>query len=411
MKRKLLTQIKNEWRDNIWLVIELAVVCAVIWIVGALVYIYLRPALEPVGSDYHDVYQLDTKTVNTDSPYFTGVDGEEHPYNSDLRDLIRRLRENPNVEEVTFHNNGLPYNYNYYGRSLIRVDKVDSVAYFANQRTGSPALAKVMGLRSLTGKSTQQLMEILSKGELLIAPSLSYSESGRDVMDLLGAKMVFEGDSSNVYRIGDIVENVRRTEYEPAWGGTLIFPVSEDDNVWGRVALKVKHGRDAKFKEDFRNHPELRRQRNVYLSDLTSLADIREGTQRSVVTQVRLLVVLILFLLATIFLGLLGSFWFRMQQRVGEIAIRKVCGATSADIFRRILGEGMILLSIAVIIVSALVWPFMSRISFLSSLDVWELILIEAVAVALVAAGIVVSLWWPARKAMRIEPAIALKSE
>ena len=31
MKRNLLTQIKNEWRDNLWLVIELAIVAVAIW--------------------------------------------------------------------------------------------------------------------------------------------------------------------------------------------------------------------------------------------------------------------------------------------------------------------------------------------------------------------------------------------
>ncbi len=36
MKRNLLTQIKNEWRDNLWLVIELAIVAVAIWALSSM---------------------------------------------------------------------------------------------------------------------------------------------------------------------------------------------------------------------------------------------------------------------------------------------------------------------------------------------------------------------------------------
>ena len=202
---------------------------------------------------------------------------------------------------------------------------------------------------------------------------------------------------------------MRRSDFEPAWAGTVVYPLSEETDAWGRIAVKVKKGHDMRFKEDFRTHPELRRQRNVYFTDLQKLSDVRESCQREVVTSMRMLICLMAFLLVTVFLGLLGTFWFRMQQRVGEIAIRKVCGATRRQIFARIISEGMVLLLLASILSAAIVWPFKDSLQFQGS--TMEILIFEFVAILLVAVGIVLSLWYPARKAMRIEPAIALKSE
>ena len=118
------------------------------------------------------------------------------------------------------------------------------------------------------------------------------------------------------------------------------------------------------------------------------------------------------------------SFWFRVQQRVSEIAIRKVCGANRKQIFVRLITEGLILLFVSTIIVSAIIWPvadkFMdkfirmsNRISFMgaSLIDNQVILIMEITSVIVIAIGIIISLWYPARKAMQIEPAEAIKSE
>ncbi len=82
------------------------------------------------------------------------------------------------------------------------------------------------------------------------------------------------------------------------------------------------------------------------MGEVTEISAIRELTQSEEVATIRNFIVVMVFLLLCIFLGLLGTFWFRTQQRVSEIAIRKVNGATGADIFRRLIGEGLLLLLI-----------------------------------------------------------------
>ena len=229
-----------------------------------------------------------------------------------------------------------------------------------------------------------------------------------------------------MYRVGDVVQQIKRNEYEiNTENGNVFFPLNEHQpGMACNILLKLKPGTADKFYEEFQNNKNLRSVRNVYLCDLTSLMEHKELIQKNNDVNVRVYFSVTLILLITIFLGLLGSFWFRVQQRVSEIAIRKVCGANRKQIFVRLITEGLILLFVSTIIVSAIIWPvadkFMdkfirmsNRISFMgaSLIDNQVILIMEITSVIVIAIGIIISLWYPARKAMQIEPAEAIKSE
>ena len=121
------------------------------------------------------------------------------------------------------------------------------------------------------------------------------------------------------------------------------------------------------------------------------------------------------FLLLTVFLGLLGTFWFRTQQRVREIAMRKVTGAGNRQIFRRLMGEGLIILAIATIPalgLDALLVHYGILMYSQITTDIWVTPLTEAgVVFLLMALMIVAGIYFPARKAMKVEPAEVLRGE
>ena len=413
MKRALLKQMRKEWRDNVWLIVELTVVCLAIWVISAILYANIQGLFKPRGFDPDNIYSLTNNSLsNYSSAYIEGLDDDA--YYADFQTLLNNLRNNKNVEAVAVHWNGLPYNYNHSGNTINLAEELDTVGYYGNVRTVTPDYIKVLGIKSKTGATAEQLIEMLRKGNVLISDNNNLAdEQGVDVYSLKGKKMIFSRDSANVVRVGDIIQNVRRTDYEIPWGGTIIRPFENEEKAWGQVAVRVKPGKGEAFEEDFRNDVSLRKLRNVYLSDLRSLDDIREGCQRGVEVDVRLYEVMIGFLLMTVFLGLLGTFWFRMQQRVSEIAIRKVAGANKGQVFRRILSEGMILLGIAVVIASAILWPIALTDSDIAQMGFKTdtVLILELITIALMAIGIILSLWWPARKAMAIEPAIAIKDE
>lgn len=409
MKRKLLKQMRNEWRDNVWLVIELAVVFIAIWGLSTVLWVMTKGAFTPLGVDPENVISLSTRYLKSDNPSYVNVDSVT--YNDDLRQLLRELRANPNVEAVAVHGGALPFNYNYNGTGIKLIDSNDSVIYYANQRYGSPDIVKVLGIRSLTGATSDQLVEMLRNGEILVSDNQEYKLNGRNPFDLKGKRVIMEGDSSKLLKVGDVIQQIRRSEYEPSWAGGIIYPLDYDGDIWGDVVLRVKPGREMQFKEDFRNNENLRKYRNVYLSDMKRLVDIRTLTQHNDEIKIRMFSSLMIFLLVTVFLGIAGTFWFRVQQRVSEIAIRKVNGATRMDVFRRILSEGTILLLCSSLIISVLVWPFISKFMDMLREEWYVFLILELVSFALIAIGVLMALWYPAHRAMSIEPAIAIKEE
>jgi len=60
---------------------------------------------------------------------------------------------------------------------------------------------------------------------------------------------------------------------------------------------------------------------NLFLTKVSSFRDIRHTFQLDDVNTLRNYLVGMGFLLLNIFLGLLGTFWFRTQQRKGEMAL------------------------------------------------------------------------------------------
>lgn len=49
MNKKLFTQIRNEWRSNLWLALELLLVSVVMWYIIDLLYCRMATYLEPRG--------------------------------------------------------------------------------------------------------------------------------------------------------------------------------------------------------------------------------------------------------------------------------------------------------------------------------------------------------------------------
>lgn len=407
MKRKLYTQILTEWRSNLWLVIELTVVSLVIWTIIFLLFVETKGLRMPRGFDPDNVYVATPHGVSKESPRY--IPSDDNGYYRDLADIVNRLKRDPAVESVAVASS-IPYSLNYYGTNVAPVDFSDTILYQGNLRMCTPDYIDVFRIKSLNGASSARLKEMLARDEILLSDNKPYEEEGRSPADLIGKRFFAANDSSKIYRVGALIENIRRTDYEEAREGSIVKLMPADD-LWGTVVIRVRPGYETRFEESFRENVAMRSQRNVYLTDMQPLSQVRETAQRDVATSINTKLTIMLFMLATIFLGLLGSFWFRMQQRVGEIAIRKVCGATRRQIFTRVISEGMILLLAATIVAAACVWPFHSDIcEYLD--ESWTPILVcEIVAAAIIAVGIVISLWWPARRAMSIDPAEAIKAE
>lgn len=426
MNRNLLTQIKNEWRDNLWLCIELLIVSVAVWMLCLVLYTTLRPTFEDKGFDITDVYRCNINNLDPTSPEYIEYEDENADKAADILALLARIRRSPYVEVAALSQNSIPYQFNYFGNKLNFKGLPDSIAYHGNLRMGSPEIARVLRFRSPDGLSAEQLEEILKRNEMLISEAPKGYVWGNQTLKIIDAKSLvgmqgYMGDSTNTRRIGGVIASIKRNEYENRQGNIFRpFLESNTDEVSGstEIAIRVVPGMGKKFEDEFYSSPDMRRMRNVYLTELNDMQKVRQANQRRNDTDVRLTLSGVIFLLIIIFLGLLGTFWFRIRQRTGEIALRKTCGATTSDIFRRIISEGLLLLlivSIPALIADGLLTHYLLREYSYSLIDynfTWiPAIIAYVISLAAMIVMIILGIFFPARSAMEIEPAIALKEE
>ena len=422
MKRDLIIQMRNEWRDNIWLILGLAVITAAVWTLTTEIYGSFKKEILPVGADIEDVYKLTIASQTPGSPDYIEMEGDpRESKGNDVKTLLETIRKSPYVEAAGISNFGLPYQMKQPERTLYYVNESgDTLTYVGLARYMTPDMISVLRIKSRTGKSEDELKSILENGELLVSNVYSdwLTEREREFIEPLvnaeeinGQKVIL---NDHQYRVGDMVENIRRTDYDVSgYLGTIIIPLLDSWTYFAdEIAIRVKPESGEKFRREFESSPAMQRHGNTYLLKLQKMEDVADLIQEDENISIRTTLSLVIMLTAIVVLGIMGVFWFRIQQRISEIAIRKVCGANSMDIFRRVISEAMILLLIATMVAGAVCWPLM--VEFLvneSKATTSDIFVTEIAVLVLLAVGIVLSLWLPARRAMRIEPAIAIKDE
>lgn len=413
MFKKLFTQIKNEWRSNLWLALEMLIVSVVLWFVVDYFYVTIYNYNLPRGFDTSNCYRIGVAQLTDKSPeYIPDRSGDE--IMQDRETLLSRIRMRPEVEFVSVSNNSYPYNGSNSGTS-IRYDTLYP-RNFAVHRNVTPDFVQVFRYEGARGETPAQLAEMLNRGEVLISDNL-FMYDGVKGVDIVGKGLYLYGDTSRTYRIGASLNEVQYNDYG-GWGDDLTLVTSRGALDYGNEwCVRLKEGYDKDFIENFMEDADkLYRVGNFYITDVKSFDQIRDNYQRSYTNQIRNFCVGMGFLLLNIFLGLLGTFWFRTQQRVGEIAIRMVNGATRSSIFGRLIGEGLLILTVVTVVAIG----FDILISYLE-LNQWlngnkylswgRTSLCVLISYVLMAIMISVGIAFPAYRAMHIQPTEALHDE
>lgn len=412
MTKKLLIQIKNEWRSNLWLALELLVVSVVMWFVVD--YLYTRTAtyLEPRGFDISHCYLIEMGKLTDKSPDYIANQTDEQE-DADILELVERLRRRPDVEAVSLSQNSYPYNGS---------NSTDQV-YYDTLRSGNwtirrlvtPDFVRVFRYRGARGETPEQLAELLNNGDFLASNNL-YREYNRPLTGLVGQQFKLFGDTIKTYRLGAALQDVRYSDYEQACESyTFLYKISwysPDMELCVRVKGDQDHDFITRLKADSEKQFRIG---NIYISEIRSFGDIRRNFQQAWSNEVRNYVMGMGFLLLNIFLGLLGTFWFRTQQRRSEIALHKAHGATDRNIFIRLLGEGWLLLllvtPVALVIDYNLANMELNSWRNGTTLEWDRLLLCAVISFFMIALMIAVGIGIPAYKAMKVQPAEALHDE
>lgn len=417
MKRKLLRQIATEWRTNIWLAIELILVSGVLWWIADSLWTKYAIYHEPLGFDISHCYLLNVKSLNENSPEYKAYPDNDAAI-ADYQTLVRRLESRPEIEAISTSRNAYFYNPNSNYRSIT----LDSVYGRYLTRWVTPGFFKVFRIHGINGETPEELTEALEKSphnSLMVSDDLFRNlpdNASQSMKDFIGRE--FMDADSTILKLIKVFTPLRYGDYISGYKfPSIIEPMANNQlQFFNETAVRVKENMDSDFAESIMNDAldELK-VGNWYIGAVQSFDDIRQKFNQSNTQGTRNAVVWSIFLLLNIFLGVLGTFWFRTTQRTPEIALRMSVGASRMDIFRRVVAEGVVIL-LAVTPFSMAICYMLTRYelnswywgSFFDPVRFFGCSLITFFLILLM---IVIGSWIPARKAMAISPATALKTE
>lgn len=424
---------RNEWRSNFFLALELLVVFVVLWYIVDWCCTTARVYFAPMGFDTEHCYNLTMNRLTPNSALYNPECTVEDDMDA-LLEIAERLRHRPGVEAVAISQNSVPYNDGSNGIETF----VDTVSVYAMLRLVQPDYMRLFRIQGVAVQgadgmtvwttSSDSLAAVLKPGTMILSRNaLARYEALNmpDATSLLGRQLpLWKPDNDNRLRVAGVAEPMRWNHFTTAdqWGGPFLatnFPreamVQYENPAYLQLSLRVTPDADHGFMDALMADADrLYRVGNVYILDVQPFTQLRYISELEDVNEVRTQLCILGFLLLNIFLGVIGTFWFRTQHRRQEVALRMAMGSTRHGIFRRLIIEGVALLTLASVPASIIAL----NVGLTNLVDVTQLpfnasrfFLALALSWLLMALMIVMGILYPARQAMKIQPAEVLHDE
>jgi len=279
-------------------------------------------------------------------------------------------------------------------------------------------LSRALGLRLVSGRWFEKADETLDWVPVVISRNLARSRFG--AADPLGQKLRSQPnrpaeEDERDFRVVGVMEDYRRN------GETLGTPYAAfslvrlnrelpqgSDSPPRHLMVRTRPGTGARFEQ------ELGKRILSMVPEWNIEVDFLERTRtrwlRQRIVPLAVLATVGAFMLLMVGFGLVGVLWHSVTRRTSEIGLRRALGATAADVRSQIVGELLVVTTLAVGLgaVVFLQFPILGVLGFLS----WRIYLYGLVAAtAVLYCFVVVCALYPGWMATRVHPARALQHE
>lgn len=286
------------------------------------------------------------------------------------------------------------------------IDSADALGHFALQM-GERDFFRTMGTRILRGRGFDSTDGPLSEHVVVVSDGMAKKLWPRE--NALGKCIKIGEDTMPCTRVIGIAENVKMNDIVVDEG--LQYYLSIDQRRSAGASLFIRMDRDAEsFAETTRKglQPLMPGSSYLTVNPMRRILDPMLSSWRMGATMFLLFGILALVLAAV---GLYSVIAYNVAQRTQELGLRIALGAHARDVLRMILGEGL-RFGLAGIVVGALIalaaghWvqPMLYQESARDPL-------VFAVAAGVLATVAIAASAIPARRAMRLDPSIALRTE
>jgi putative ABC transport system permease protein len=393
MYKHLFKLIWNKRRQNFLFLSEILVSFLVIFAVFSLMVFYFLNFRKPQGFDYSKVW-----SIRYDNRFAkTSVDSLNTFFNA----LTRDLKALPQVKEVSFTASNFPYadshsttGFTIKGKEYSRINfyQVDD------------DYLKTLDMKLLEGRWLTKQDALGRNNGVVINETMRKQIFGAG--PVLGQFIGEEGiDRSTI--VGVVGDVKAEGDYWPAGPG-FYKRLDTGSYQWvGNMLLQVGDNADAAFES--RLHKLL--SRTIKNSNITieHLSEMRDSRNQNTVVPMIICIIIASFLIINVALGLFGVLWYNINQRRGEIGLRRAIGASGSSVASQLVIESLLLATLSVIVGTF----FAIQFPLLNVFDVPAAVYLLALLLSIIFIYLLVILCslYPGRQAAAIHPAIALHEE
>jgi len=289
----------------------------------------------------------------------------------------------------------------------------EGTEFRTNLHSGSDNLDEVLGIEMLEGRWFNEI-DNAANYQPIVINYLVRDEAFPNESALGKVVKIGEIDYQVIGVIGEFRKGGRFTgSYHLTYRRISLEKQNEFARFTGealgsRILLKVKQGNDVKFEQLLTKRlEEINKDWQFKVNTLESLK--KSANIQTLIIPV-ILAVVCGFLIINIGLGLFGVIWYNTNRRRAEIGLRRALGSTANKIHSQIIGEALVLSTLAMIFGSffALQFPILGLIPIFDSTIYTISYLVSILVIYLITS---LCAWYPSRIAASIEPADALRDE
>jgi putative ABC transport system permease protein len=398
MFRHLFKLIWNKKKQNFLLITEMFVSFLVMFGIFTLIVYYYHNYKQPMGFEYenvwvasyhsHDIQSTDSAIVFHDA-------------------LTRLIKSYPEVEDVSLTGFNTPFSMSTNNTSIGYGNNRDVMS---NVYQTEEEYKNVLNFKMIDGRWFDHSDDVQGKYiPVVINEKLKEELFGND--NAIG-KLVGENDFKthqlqDRYRVIGVANNMKdKGDYQAVENGMYLKIDTGGMRWYSTILIKVKPGADAAFESKLFKS----------ISNATGSSVEIEHLDKKIVSKNSLMLtpmiialIVSAFLIINVSLGLFGVLWYNINKRKSEIGLRRAVGATGNSVSKQLVGEALVLSTLALAIGSffAVQFPLLNVFNLPASVYIFALVF----AIAFIYLLVVICALYPGKQAAAIFPAIALHEE
>jgi putative ABC transport system permease protein len=434
MIRHLFKIIWNERYANGWIVVEYILVFCILWFCCDYLYFITKSYLEPLGFDISNTYMVemtDRRQMSDSSLPLNDYNPEESPLTLDDRynyaiEILERLKQYPGVENACLSNAAVPYGSAWMGMGfLINGDSV--MQQSLRVRGVSSEFFDVFKIKLTSGR-VFDWTDPADQQTFLINPDRN-NQFGDPTKATLPATEVrtlgLDPAHPQFYPVIGVTDKLKGSIFEP-YSYSVFRPLNKQQvDLTSEITIRVSPHAAKGFEERFTEEMKNQLTAGPYtFSKITSLEETRKQNLKwnGITDNLKSIYAITSFLIINLFLGIIGTFWYRTEARTSEIGLRTALGASRRKIKSFLYAETLLLLSIASIaginicisigqtgLLSAIGVPQANHIQIGSGIETYFILF--GLTFLLLATVSLLAVWYPARQASNRSPADALHED